>query len=308
MDGKTVRLRAPAKINLYLRVLGRRPDGYHLLATLMQKLALYDQVELESVSDGITLECPGSDLPVTEENIALRAAHLFFKTLQGLLPERHGVEIILKKGIPIAVGLGGGSSDAAAVLVGLDKLFQTGCSKQELAAMGLQLGADVPLFIYDWPVAWATGIGERLTPAKGLENARVVLVNPGFFVSTKWVYENLPLTLDEKISNLYNSHSEHDDFVIDNPFAQHFFKSNDVYNDLEQVTQTSFKEIALIKEQLLAAGASSALMSGSGPTVFGIFPSSRQVQAEKCYQQMLDTYSQTFLVTPLPDGQSRFQL
>jgi len=307
MNGKVVRLRAPAKINLYLRVLGRRPDGYHLLATLMQKLALYDQVDLESVSAGITLECPGSDLPVTEENIALRAAHLFFRTLQGQLPQRHGVEIILKKRIPIAAGLGGGSSDAAAVLVGLDRLFQTGCSKQRLAAMGLQLGADVPLFIYDWPVAWATGIGEQLTPAKGIDNAKVVLVNPGFSVSTKWVFENLPLTLEEKISNLFYSHSKQDVSVMDNPFAHRSFKSNDVYNDLERVTQTSFKEIALIKEQLLAAGATSALMSGSGPTVFGIFPSSMQVQAEKCYQQMLDTYSQTFLVTPLSDGQSRFQ-
>jgi len=307
VKGTLVRLKAPAKINLYLQVVGRRPDGYHLLATLMQKLTLYDRVELELVSEGVILECPDSNLPVTGENIAFRAACLFFKTLQEQLPQRHGVKITLKKRIPVAAGLGGGSSDAAAVLVGLDRLFQTECSSQKLAAMGLQLGADVPFFIYDWPVAWATGIGEQLTPAKGLnKNVKVVLVNPGFSVSTKWVYENLPLTLDEKIFNLSNSHFDQGAFVVDNPFAQRFFHHSDVHNDLEQVTQTSFKEIAVIKKQLVQSGAASALMSGSGPTVFGIFSSSMQVQAEKCYQQMLNIYNQSFLVTPLSDGQSRF--
>ncbi|MCF6187369.1 MAG: 4-(cytidine 5'-diphospho)-2-C-methyl-D-erythritol kinase, partial [Desulfobulbaceae bacterium] len=212
MSRKGIYIKAPAKINLYLRVIGRRPDGYHLLATLMQKLSLYDRLEIEKTAGcEVNLECPDSDLPVNDENIVLRAALLFHSSLQDRLPDNFGVRIILRKKIPVAAGLGGGSSDAAAMLIGLDRLFRTGCSKQELARLGLQLGADVPFFIYDRPVAWATGIGEELTEAQGLEDGSVLLVNPGFPVSTKWVYENLPLTLKQKDFNLTDTHSHSDD-------------------------------------------------------------------------------------------------
>jgi len=304
MSRTGIYIEAPAKINLYLRVLGRRSDGYHQLATLMQKLALYDRLELEPVEGGVSLECPDSNLPVNEENIVLRAALLFRSSLQDRLPDNFGLRIILRKNIPVAAGLGGGSSDAAAVLTGLDRLFRTGCSRHELAMLGLQLGADVPFFIYDWPVAWATGIGEQLTAAQGLEDGTVLLVNPGFPVSTKWVYENLPLTLKEKDFNLTDSRSQGDDCQVKNPFRQSFFRSRDVLNDLELVTEGSFKEISLIKEQLLAAGADSALMSGSGPTVFGIF--SKVEKAQTCYLEMLKRYSRTFLVSPLPNGGGAF--
>ena len=307
MTNNEICLRAPAKINPYLRVVGRRPDGYHLLASLMQKLTLFDRVSIKKKSFGITMECPDSKLPVTRDNIAFRAALLYFKTMGTELPVvDQGVHITLVKKIPIAAGLGGGSSDAAAVLVGLDKLFQTGCSKKTLADMGLQLGADVPLFIYDWPAAWATGIGEQLEPAMGVGKCKVLLVNPGFSVSTKWVYEKLSLTLGQNTSNLSNSQSEQDRFTMECSFAEHIFKSDQVYNDLEQVTITSYKIIGTIKRQLLAAGAACALMSGSGPTVFGLFPQSAQAQAEECYQQMLKSYNGTFLVDPLQEGQSRF--
>ncbi len=217
-----------------------------------------------------------------------------------------GIHITLKKKIPIAAGLGGGSSDAAAVLVGLDKLFATGCSKRELALMGLKLGADVPLFIYDWPVAWATGIGEKLEPALGVEKCQVLLVNPGFSVSTKWVYEKLSLTLGENIYNLSDSPSEQDCYALERSFTQHGFQSTDLYNDLEQVTIPSFERIGLIKKQILAAGASGVLMSGSGPTVFGIFPQAMRAQAEECCQQLLKNYKYTFLVDPVQDGQNSF--
>ncbi len=305
MSTQAIHLETPAKINLYLRVTGRRPDGYHLLATLMQKLALYDHVQLEQVEERVFLECPDSDLPVNEDNIALRAAMLFRSSLQERLPDNFGVHITLTKNIPVAAGLGGGSSDAAAVLTGLDRLYRTGCSKQELAELGLELGADVPFFIYDWPVAWATGIGEQLTAAQGLENGLVLLVNPGFPVSTKWVYENLPLTLEEKNFNLSDSHSKHDYCLEENPFRQASFASSDVQNDLELVTESSFKEISRIKEQLLSAGADSALMSGSGPTVFGIFSEEKPDQARACYREMKKCYSRTFLVAPFADGRSR---
>jgi 4-diphosphocytidyl-2-C-methyl-D-erythritol kinase len=299
-------LQAPAKINLYLRVIGRRPDGYHLLASLMQKLTLFDRVEIERVPGIMALDCPDSNLPRDINNIALRAAHLFGDTFAKRLPEDYGVRIHLRKKIPIAAGLGGGSSDAAAVLVGLDKLFRTGCSRQELAGLGVQLGADVPFFIYDWPVAWATGIGEALIEAEGLNDARVLLVNPGFLVSTKWVYENLPLTLERKIFNLTNSNSN-DAWRIENPFIGRSFSNSDLHNDLEQVTQKCFKEICVIKEQLLTGGASSALMSGSGPTVFAVFDRAHLKQANSCYLRMRDMYRQTFLVKPLRIEQNRFE-
>lgn len=308
MATESLHLLAPAKINLYLRVTGRRHDGYHLLATLMQKVSLYDKLLIERVSEGVTLQCPNSDLPVDGKNIALRAAHLFFSTLRERLPDTYGVRITLEKKIPVAAGLGGGSSDAATVLVGLDKLFRTGCSKPELADMGVQLGADVPFFVYDWPAAWATGIGDELSSAPGLDDVAIIVANPGFPVSTKWVYENLPLTLDEKKINLSNSQSDPSDIVSANPFTLGFFYSKDLRNDLERVTQASFKEVSIIKDKLRAAGAGGTLMSGSGPTVFGIFSLADHAIAEKGCRQLRNTYKQTFLVAPLQEGQRRFLL
>ncbi len=300
-----IRLQAPAKINLYLQVLGRRDDGYHLLATLMQKLDLNDFIEIEAVTGTISLHCPDSDLPCNSENIALRAAHLFFSTYENILPAGCGARIALYKRIPIAAGLGGGSSDAAAVLVGLDKLYQTGIPRDELAVIGLRLGADVPLFIYDWPVAWATGIGDRLMKSCGLQDESVLLVNPGFPVSTKLIYENLALTLEEKKINLKNSHSK-DLLNMDNPFSDRSFQAGDVRNDLEKVTVSLFREIAGIKEQLLAGGASSSLMSGSGPTVFALFGRGSQELALTCCKKMQEVYEQVFLVQPSHEDRNRF--
>ena len=302
-----VRLQAPAKINLYLQVLGRREDGYHLLASLMQKLDLCDCIEIESAPEAVSLHCPDSDLPRGSENIALRAAHLYFSTYASRLPVGSGARITLCKRIPIAAGLGGGSSDAAAVLVGLDRLYQTEIPRDELATVSVRLGADVPLFIYDWPVAWATGIGDRLTEACGLEDVSVLLVNPGFPVSTKLIYENLALTLEEKKINLKNSHFN-DLLNMENPFSNRSFLPSNARNDLEEVTVSLFKEIIGIKKQLLAAGASSSLMSGSGPTVFALFEKGSRKQAVACCKQMQKVYEQVFLVQPLHKEWSRFLL
>lgn len=300
-----IRVLAPAKINLYLQVLGRRDDGYHLLASLMQKLDLCDILEIEVTDNAVSLHCPDSDLPRDDGNIALRAAHLFFATYADRLPVACGARITLCKNIPIAAGLGGGSSDAAAVLVGLDRLCQTKIPRDELAAVSVRLGADVPLFVHDWPVAWATGIGDRLTRANGLDDECVLLVNPGFPVSTKSIYEKLALTLDEKKINLTNSHFN-DLINMENPFLDRSFEPCDVRNDLEEVTVAMFREILDIKRKLLAAGASSALMSGSGPTVFALFEQGLQKQAAACYKQMQKIYEQVFLVQPLPDDWNRF--
>jgi len=294
-----IELKAPAKINLYLRVVGRRADGYHLLETLMQKVALYDRLEIERIVGPSVVECPDSDLPVDEKNLALRAALLFFSSFRDRLPQEAGVRIVLRKEIPVAAGLGGGSSDAAAVLRGLDRLFESHCSKEELADLGLQLGADVPFFVYDWPVAWATGIGERLVPACGVRGGSVLLVNPGFPVATRWVFENLPLTFERKKISLSSSRVDVAASLGVDDFLKPGFEHRDVHNDLEAVTERAHPEIALIKSQLASAGADSVLMSGSGPTVFALFAGGAYDKALACARIMSRRYKHSYLVSPL---------
>lgn len=256
-----LRIAAPAKVNLFLRIVGKRSDGYHELSTWMQKLTLADEVLLTSVASGITLHCPGSNLPEDEINLAYKAAALFFKNSS--LPG--GIDITLTKNIPIAAGLGGGSSDAAAVLTGLNTLYAAGMNEKELMGLGLMLGADVPFFVVDCHAALATGIGEKLEIQDSLADCWFVLVNPGFSVSTKWVYENFesPQTANFALT------------IEGNPFilgpASGKDLSDTFFNDLESVTISRYSEISVLKQKILQLGAVASLMSGSGPTVFGVF-------------------------------------
>ena len=259
---------APAKINLYLRVLRRRPDGYHEIESVMQKLLLADELSLRRQEHGIALECSDPGLPVGEDNLVWRAARLFLE----YIGSSGGVLIRLEKKIPVAAGLGGGSSDAAAVLLALNQLFAAGLSEGQLAELGVRLGADVPFFVRSEAAYSARGIGELLAPVPGLTGGYVLLVNPGFAVSTRWVYENLALT---SRGNPYilapnsgaltsgNSGPESIDF--------HTAPQACFVNDLEAVTIASHPVIGEIKQALVDFGARVALMSGSGPTVFGCF-------------------------------------
>jgi 4-diphosphocytidyl-2-C-methyl-D-erythritol kinase len=297
MSGPCLTLAAPAKVNLFLQITGRRSDGYHELNTLMQKLALYDRLEIcRSRVPGISLACPDSGLPTDDANIVYRAARFFFDHC-GV--SEGGVAITLEKNIPMAAGLGGGSSDAAAVLLGMNRLFAAGCSRRQLAEIGLLLGADVPFFVHDLPASWATGIGERLEPADPLENSFVLLVTPSIAVSTKWAYETFALTAGENIFNLTNSQKEnYGKRPVFSP-CRDAGDSCELYNDLERVTVTKYPEIEEIKQELLAGGAVAALMSGSGSTVFGLFRADRITEAEQCRQAFADRYEQVYLVEPL---------
>ncbi len=299
MSGESLTVTAPAKINLYLKVTGRRADGYHYLATLMQKIGLADQLVLQKRQTGIRLVCPDSDLPVGQENIAYRAAQLFFDTLAARLKKNTGLEITLYKTIPVAAGLGGGSSNAAAILCGLDRLYDTKCSVDELTSMGVSLGADVPLFIVNWPVAWATGIGDRLRPAIPLRDYRILLVNPGYPVSTKWIYSKFALTAGENIYNLKNSQKESLAQGKGVDFTVRSIVPEELENDLETVTVEHNPDIVTLKNRLLIGGASASLMSGSGPTVFGLFAQDKNDMAAACYEELKSEYSNTFLVDPL---------
>jgi 4-diphosphocytidyl-2-C-methyl-D-erythritol kinase len=294
---KTLCLTAPAKINLYLKVMGQRPDGYHELNTLMQKLSLHDQLYLTPVREqGIQLCCPDSDLPMDERNIVYRAARLFQDQTGN---REQGIAIVLKKNIPVAAGLGGGSSDAAVVLNGLNRLFAANCPTAQLADMGLALGADVPLFVSSLPAAWATGIGEELIAAVPLAGYRVLLVNPGISVSTKWVFETFALTVAEKKISLSCSQMECPAIDRGAKFCKLSFQPEALRNDLEEVTAGKLPVIEEIKEQLLTLGAAGAMMSGSGSTVFALFRQDDEEQRLAAYQHFKQKYEQVFLTDPL---------
>ncbi len=248
-------LKAPAKINLCLHVLGKRADGYHELAMAMQRVSLYDEVRISvEPGDNVEVRCDGLMLDAGEENIAARAARLFLADLK----MARKVNVSIEKRIPVAAGLGGGSSDAAAVLVGLNAMLQAGLSVEALMALGAQLGADVPFFIYPGS-AWATGIGTSLAPLSEVPQVSYVLVNPGTAISTKEVYQSLRLTKGGDLASIPT-------FSARTPLEL----VSELHNDLERVVLPRYPEVAAVKEQLLKAGALGSLMSGSGATVFGV--------------------------------------
>ncbi len=264
-------LLAPAKINLSLRVLSRRPDGYHELVMVMQRVSLYDRIEIElSDRPGVRVACAGVSLAPGEQNVAGRAA----SALLARAPRPVGADIAIDKRIPVAAGLGGGSSDAAAVLLGLNEMLGLGLDRPELMAEGVKLGADVPFFIFE-QAAWATGIGEVLEPFALDVPVWYLLVNPGIPVSTAWVYQNLRLTSPGGAAKMPRFPRTTAELV------------SLLHNDLEQVTIEGHPLVGEIKERLLCLGAIGSLMSGSGPTVFGVFDSEEAAQraAELCSRE-----------------------
>ena len=295
----SIQVKAPAKVNFFLKVTGKRADGYHTIASLMQKVTLYDQLELRLVDSGrIVLHCPDNALPADDTNLAYQAARIFLQTTQDRLGTSVcGVDITLVKKIPIAAGLGGGSSDAAAVLLGLNSLFGELFSEQELAGMGLQLGADVPFFVDRNAACWAEGIGELLEPVASCNDFSIVLVNPGFSVSTKGVYENFILTSDEKSLSLTDSRIELWRHAWQKCTYSQVFPWSTLQNDLEQVTIHMHPELEGIKKDFVAQGALVAMMSGSGPTVFAVFEDRQR--AQECYRFFNNQYGSVFVTSPV---------
>jgi 4-diphosphocytidyl-2-C-methyl-D-erythritol kinase len=250
-----ITLKAPAKVNYLLDVIRRRPDGYHDLRMVMQRVDLCDEIRI-SLTDtpGITVTCGKNGVPDGPGNIAWKAANALLELAGGT----RGAEISITKNIPVAAGLGGGSSDAASVLMGMNELLGLGLSGGRLMEIGVKLGADVPFFIFR-KTALAEGIGEALTAMPSMPAAWVLLVNPGVHVSTAWVYNNLKLTNRGQLNRLPASYGTLEE--VCSIFS----------NDLESVTIPSFPVIAQIKEAMLRQGALASMMSGSGPTVFGLF-------------------------------------
>jgi 4-diphosphocytidyl-2-C-methyl-D-erythritol kinase len=283
-----VKIRAPAKINLGLRVVGKRADGYHLLDTIMVPVSLYDEIEIrryratskDQNGAAIKVSCDHPAVPQNKDNIVFRAAELMLRKNRIAQP----ISIHIKKRIPIGAGLGGGSSDAATTLVGLNRFFKLGCSLGALERMALSLGADVPFFIRARP-ARARGIGERLSPLRRVPRFWSVIVYPGFPVSTSWAYRKLGQKLTKPIVNtsIRTSLKSLDELT------------RRLENDLEGVTLKRYPRIGLLKEELLHQGALRVLMTGSGSSVFGIFASKRAAAKAFCRLRQ-EEGAQAFLV------------
>ncbi len=273
-----LKLRSPAKVNLFLRILRKRLDGYHDLVSLMCCVDLSDEIILDFAADHISVSCDYPGVPQNKTNLACRAAACFLSNLKKKTGIRHpGIDIQIKKKIPPGAGLGGGSSNAAAVLLGLNYFFKQPFSFNELIAQGLTLGADVPFFIGREP-AIITGVGETLTTCFLQEALNLLLIYPGFSVSTAGVYKkfNLRLTKSKKKANQSDFRKLADfrksaDFGKPNFGKQYRGIKDLLSNDLEKVAFDLYPEIAEVKKALGATGAKGALMAGSGSSVFGIF-------------------------------------
>lgn len=281
-------IRAHAKINLVLDVVRKREDGYHDLRMVMQMTGMYDLLRLEPRREpGISLTANLSFLPTDGRNLAIRAA----KLLMDEFGVTDGLSIRLHKFIPVAAGLAGGSSDAAAVLLATNRIFHLGLSREQLLARGLKIGADVPFCLLGG-TALAEGVGERLTPLRNLPACHILLAKPAFGVSTKEVFQELRA---DKITK----HPDVDGMVAairDGSLAGVLSRMENV---LEGVTIPKRPEIQRLKDTMTAAGAERALMSGSGPTVFGIFRD--YAKAAACRDKLRANYSDvhSFLTTPV---------
>ena len=276
-----MKIRAYAKVNISLDVVGKREDGYHLLKMIMQNIDLYDEIIVEKQSSDITIECNKNYVPIDSRNLAYKAA-MVFKERYNI---SEGVKIKIFKNIPVSAGLAGGSTDAAAVLKVMNKLFEVNAPKEELMELGLKLGADIPYCIQGG-TALCEGVGEIITPLKPFKDKIIVLVKPSFGVSTKEVYKNFELEKVKKhpeTEALINAMAEDDlRYVADN-----------MRNLLENVTLKKHKVLINLKEEMNKYGAINSMMSGSGPTVFAFFDD--MLKAQKCFEKMKEKYNEVFL-------------
>lgn len=276
MSLPSIELLSPAKVNLRLEVLRSRGDGYHEIRTILQRISLSDRLRISLKREkGISVITDSPRLPVDEGNLAYRAA-------SSLLEEAKvnvGVEVHIQKRIPISSGLGGGSSNAASTLMGLNRILKLNFSKSRLMEIGARIGADIPFFMLE-RTAMATGIGEKLEPLEIRPSIWLVLVNPGWEVSTRWAYEELNFKLTKR-----PIHIKLPQFFSDIGQVVHI-----LHNDLERVTISAYPEIDGLKAELLSQGAVGSLMTGSGPTVFGLFPHNNE--AESAYRKLNAKYGE----------------
>ncbi|GHV29544.1 4-diphosphocytidyl-2-C-methyl-D-erythritol kinase [Clostridia bacterium] len=285
----SVVVQAPAKINLGLDILGSTDDDYHLLRTIMQTVDIYDVIEIEKNNLGqINLTCDPAVTPTIDQNLSYRAAQLFFKETE---IDDYGIDICVKKSIPVAAGLAGGSADAAGVLVGLNRLYETNLSLDELCGMALKLGADIP-FCVCGGIQLADGVGEIFTPLPNLPECYFVIAKPDELVSTKEAFERYDRT---EITNRPDI-----DGVIAGVVAQNLdVVVSHMQNVFEEVVCVN--SVKKIKDLMLEFGALGSSMTGSGPAVFGIFEN--KLKAKRCFKALKEKdFVDVFLTVPVDCG------
>ena len=274
-----------AKINLSLDVLGVLENGYHEVQMVMQTVSLFDLVTVSVIKEGIELSTNLPYLPIDRNNIAYKAAEAFFSYTK----IKAGVKIDISKRIPVGAGLAGGSSNASAVLKAMNKLFNTGLSLKELCAIGVKLGADVPYCILGG-TRLAEGIGEKLSPLPKLPKCSIVLVKPGFSISTKSVYEKI-----DSCSDYAHPQTQK---LIDGLHEANLEKVADsMGNVLEEVCINEYPILQQAKDDLMSLGAVNAQMSGSGPTVFGIFKNYEDAKNAK--KELWGKYKTVYICSPV---------
>lgn len=287
---ESIQLKSRAKINLSIDVLGQRSDGYHLVEMIMQTIDLFDTIKIGVLEENIiVVKSNSNNIPLDKENIVYKAADLI-KTKYNI---DKGIDIYIDKNIPVAAGMAGGSSNAAAVIVGLNELFNLKLTLDELEKIGLELGADVP-FCISGNACLAENIGEKLTKIDGLsKDTFIVICKPNIFVSTKEVYEKIDSKEIEKRPN--------------NKLLIQLLKDNDIkslsknmYNVLEEVTKEQYPIIGEIEQTMIDNGALGAMMSGSGPTVFGLYLNYEE--AEKCKKLLLNNHKEVYVVSSNEKG------
>lgn len=282
----SITMKAYAKVNLGLDVLRKREDGYHDVCMIMQSLELHDSLTItKAPAPDISLRTNHKCLPVDKNNLVYKAAALFSETVS----INEGLTIKLDKKIPVAAGLAGGSSDAAATLMGLNELFHTDLTQKELMTLGVRLGADVPYCI-KLGTCLSEGIGEILTPLSPLPECHILLVKPDISVSTRYVYENLRLTDDinhPDIAAMREALTEKNLSKL----------ADNMDNILQSVTVRNYPIITQIKQRMTELGALVSLMSGSGPTVFGIWQEQASAQRAMHYFKDNPVYGKQFFLT-----------
>ncbi|QQE66666.1 4-(cytidine 5'-diphospho)-2-C-methyl-D-erythritol kinase [Leptolyngbya sp. BL0902] len=279
-------LLAAAKINLYLEIVGGRPDGFHEMIMVMQSVSLADRITVRSIgTDEIRVQCTHPLVPTDETNLAYRAADLMSQRFPGILAKLGGVEITLEKQIPVGAGLAGGSGNGAAVLVGLDMLWQLGLTQAELQELAAELGSDMP-FCVSGGTALATGRGENLDPLRGIDDLYVVLAKyESEFVSTPWAYKTYRAEFEPTYLADAAALADRQHQVKSGPMVAAIAQQNKaavgqhLYNDLEKVVLPAHPKTAHLKETMASFGGLGTLMSGSGPTVFTLVESQAEANA-----------------------------
>jgi len=274
-------VKAYGKINISLDIVGKREDGYHLLKMIMQNVDLYDSMSFQKCNKGINISCNKPYIPTDEKNLVYKAAKLFMETYN----INEGVNIYLKKNIPVAAGMAGGSTDAAAVFKTLKQLFKVDVDDQELMKLGVKIGADVP-FCMIGGTALCEGIGDIITPLAPFKNQILVLVKPNFGVSTKEVYKNLD------ISKIFK-HPDTEGLIKAMEEEKLVDVCNGMKNLLENVTLRKYPVLKRIKEDMVRMGSMGAMMSGSGPTIFAFFDD--MLKAQRCYDKFKTQYKEVYI-------------